>query len=235
MKRLFIIIYLVCMVMIGCRSSELSDTVTESDTEIANEKMLFIASSQVDCENPFPQKCFLVKESADSEYEYFYDAIEGFSYENGYYYTVRVGVTEIENPPVDGAGFRYELIDVIEKIESVENTEIEQVWKLRHMVVGGDAIVPVPDEAMISLNISGENFSGNSGCNTYMGTVGIADLQIQFSSLHMTEIGCEEALMQYEIGYYELLEMVGSYEVSGNQFRLFTADGLLLAEYVSAQ
>lgn len=42
-------------------------------------------------------------------------AIEGFTYEPGYFYTLKVKKTILANPSVDGSNRRYELIKIISK------------------------------------------------------------------------------------------------------------------------
>lgn len=41
--------------------------------------------------------------------------IEGFDYEEGYTYTLKVRITRLKNPPADGSIFSYSLVDVISK------------------------------------------------------------------------------------------------------------------------
>lgn len=76
---------------------------------------LFVGAEQVDCVGVAPQRCLLVKENAESEYVFFYDAIEGFEWEEGHKYELLVEVTEIDNPPADGSSLQYRLIEVVDK------------------------------------------------------------------------------------------------------------------------
>jgi len=43
--------------------------------------------------------------------------IQGFSYEKGYEYLLKVKSTKIKNPPMDGASVIYTLIEVISKVK----------------------------------------------------------------------------------------------------------------------
>jgi len=77
-----------------------------------------IAPTLENCTGVGPQKCMLVREmpaTEDGDWELFYDRIEGFTYEEGYVWTLRVNVTGVENPPADASGLRYELVEVVEK------------------------------------------------------------------------------------------------------------------------
>ncbi|MGB0388596.1 MAG: DUF4377 domain-containing protein [Ardenticatenaceae bacterium] len=77
------------------------------------EKTLFVGPEEVDCQGVAPQKCYLVKDDPNGEWEYFYDQIVGFEWEAGYHYELRVRITPVENPPADASSVTYELIELI--------------------------------------------------------------------------------------------------------------------------
>lgn len=76
---------------------------------------LIVASQQADCVGVGPQKCYLVKESADKDWEFLYQDIGGFRFEPGYEYKLEVRKERIENPPADGSSIKYTLIKEISK------------------------------------------------------------------------------------------------------------------------
>jgi hypothetical protein len=77
---------------------------------------LFVAPQLVDCVGIGPQTCMLVKESPDTDWTYFYDGIDGFDFEPGFYYELRVLRHRVENPSADGSSFRYVLVRLVSKI-----------------------------------------------------------------------------------------------------------------------
>jgi hypothetical protein len=76
---------------------------------------LYINSELVDCEGVAPQQCMQVRTSPDSDWELFYGQVEGFMFEPGYTYKLRVRVTPAESAPADASTLRYVLIEVEEK------------------------------------------------------------------------------------------------------------------------
>ena len=84
------------------------------------EKTLFVGAEQVDCQGLAPQKCYLVKDDPNGEWEYFYDQIGGFQWEAGYNYELRVRITPVENPPADASSVTYELIELISQTPADE-------------------------------------------------------------------------------------------------------------------
>ncbi|WP_062396295.1 DUF4377 domain-containing protein [Methanogenium cariaci] len=104
----------------------LLDTVTENPyqgyqntTEDETTITIQVAPTLEDCTGVGPQQCMLIREmppAEDGGWELFYDQIEGgFTYEEGYLWTLQVSVTEIENPPADASNLHYELVEVVEK------------------------------------------------------------------------------------------------------------------------
>ena len=81
------------------------------------EKTLTVASKKVKCEGVSTQQCFLIKENNQQNWEYFYDPINDFNYEEGFEYVVLVLQEEVENPPQDASSIKLSLIKVISKIK----------------------------------------------------------------------------------------------------------------------
>ncbi len=92
---------------------------------------LFVGPELVDCEGEGPQKCMLVKESPEQEYQLFYDQIEGFNFEEGFEYELLVRQENVENPPAGGSSIRWILVDEVSKVPAetaeapVEETDSE--------------------------------------------------------------------------------------------------------------
>ncbi len=83
-------------------------------------KTLWVAHYRADCGGVGPQKCLLVKEEQYSPWQLFYGQIEGFDYVEGYGYELRVVEEKIDNPPADGTSIRVELIEVINRYDSMD-------------------------------------------------------------------------------------------------------------------
>lgn len=114
---------------VGCKpSSQTSSTQTSNTptttqaTEINKEtnntaeiKILQIAPYKKSCVGAFPMQCLVVNG------DYFYDHIEGFDFEDGYSYTLKVSKTKRCNPkvlndcPQDIGIYKYRLLKVLKK------------------------------------------------------------------------------------------------------------------------
>lgn len=107
MTSLHLFVFTVCVALNSCGD------VGNNQEEIT--KILFIKSKLADCESLMPQKCMLIRENPEEEWAFFYDAITGFDYEEGFHYKIQVRISEIENPPADGSSLAYVLTKVISK------------------------------------------------------------------------------------------------------------------------
>ena len=84
-------------------------------TSNRNERTLIVAPEQVDCVGFRPRKCLQVKENATDEWTYFYSYIDGFNYEPGYEYVLRVETKKRKNPPADAPSVKYTLLEQVSK------------------------------------------------------------------------------------------------------------------------
>ena len=83
--------------------------------ESSETKHYFVADHRVDCVGSGPMKCLLVRERPADDWQFFYNGIEGFHYEEGFEYEIKVRVYGVNNPPADGSSKRYVLKSIISK------------------------------------------------------------------------------------------------------------------------
>jgi len=76
---------------------------------------LFVAPHEVECIGVGPRTCLQTRESPTDEWTLFYDAIEGFEFEPGFFYELRVAVYTVDPVPADGSSLRYVLREVVSK------------------------------------------------------------------------------------------------------------------------
>ena len=74
-----------------------------------------VGPEMLPCFGVGPQMCLYVRPYGSPGWEYFYGEIEGFAYEPGFEYVIRIERTTVRNPPADGSIYRFRLIDVIKK------------------------------------------------------------------------------------------------------------------------
>ena len=76
---------------------------------------LYVAPHTVECEGVGPMECLLVREDPGAPWRTFYGAIQGFIYEPGWEYSLRVARRKVADPPADRSSFTYHLIRILEQ------------------------------------------------------------------------------------------------------------------------
>jgi glyoxylase-like metal-dependent hydrolase (beta-lactamase superfamily II) len=85
---------------------------------------LYVNSELVDCVGVAVQQCMLVRENPNTDWKSFYEQINGFEFQNGYEYKLKIKVTEIKNPPADASSLKYSLVEILEKNIVDDSTQI---------------------------------------------------------------------------------------------------------------
>ena len=67
------------------------------------------------------QPVLLVKANDDTSWRAVYEGIEGFDYEPGYEYKLRIKAKQLADPPQDASSVRYSLLELISKIPARSN------------------------------------------------------------------------------------------------------------------
>ena len=73
------------------------------------------------CQGVGEQQCYLVQKNdqiGSNDWSLFYNEIEGFQYEEGFFYTLQVRIEQVENPPADGSSLKYILVKILSKEEA---------------------------------------------------------------------------------------------------------------------
>jgi hypothetical protein len=79
------------------------------------ETIIYINNQQEDCVGVAPQKCMQIKYHPTEDWQYFYENIQGFNFESGFFYKLKVDIQNVEKPAADTSSKKYILIEIIEK------------------------------------------------------------------------------------------------------------------------
>lgn len=86
--------------------------------EKVTEKTLFVGPEREACIGVVLQSCYLIKENIEDEWELLYEEIEGFEYEEGWSYKLRVEQQALDESSADGSPSRLILIEVMSKVKA---------------------------------------------------------------------------------------------------------------------
>ncbi len=224
-QRLFILL-LAAAVIVGCTANGEPEALEPTATP--EEMTLYVAAETADCMGAAPQTCLQVKTDPNGEWELFYDTIEGFTYEAGYAYELRVSKLTIQNPPADSAAVRYTLLEVVSKTPGtdIENEVIVDLdgtqWTLTAMGPADALVTPLPDNP-IELEFKDGQVLGTAGCNHFFASYTIAAAgEITISAAGSTMMACAEEIMARESQFLTALQAATAYELG---------DGTLTIQY----
>ena len=189
----------------------------------SGEKTIYVGPRQVDCVGVAPQKCLLVKEKPGDDWTMYYDQIQGFDYEPGYEYELRIVEEEVENPPADASSIRWTLVEVVSKTRSLEGT----IWVLESYLNSEGVLVgPLPD-SHATANFQDGQVDGNASCNSYFGSYELgSDGKLTIGALGMTEMYCmPDELMAQESDFLAALGRSASYLITEDNLQIEDAAG----------
>lgn len=106
MKKYISIIALSLVGLAGCQSN------TKPTDNI---QTIEVAPALVDCVGVGPMKCMEIKREGSSQWELMYNSIDGFNFESGNKYKLKVRVEERKNPPMDASSQKWSLVEIISK------------------------------------------------------------------------------------------------------------------------
>lgn len=82
----------------------------------ARTKFIYVASQKVPCTSGVARtECLQVREAKDQPWRIYHGTIEGFRFEPGIEYRLRVLEEDVPNPPADGSSLRWTLDLVVEQ------------------------------------------------------------------------------------------------------------------------
>jgi heat shock protein HslJ len=198
------------------------------------EKTVYVGPVKVDCVGVAPQTCMLVKESPNDKWGLYYDQIEGFDYEPGYEYELRIVEEKVDNPPADASSIRWVLVEVVSKTRSLEGT----TWVLESYLNNEGMLASALPDREVTASFEDGQVTGNASCNNYFGDYRFhGDNKLTVTVMGMTEMYCApDALMAQEADYLAALNKSATYviaedklqieDVGGNEVLVFSAQSV---------
>jgi len=204
-----------------------------------HESIYWVNSYRVDCVGVGPMKCMLIKKGADlneGEWLNFYSRIEGFDYEPGFIYKLKVKEEQLKNVPADASSIKYSLIEILEK-EADPKVALTGDWDLVKMngepfdlpeFRGTAAILP-----KIHIDYLDMQISGVDGCNNFSGKIkAIDDSSIEWGPLAATGKMCPD--MTLANAFSSTFNEVKQYRLGGDKLSFLDEQATELLEFTRA-
>lgn len=159
-----------------------------------------VKENTVPCEGLAPMDCMQVKEGSAKSWSNFYSAIEGFDYQPGYQYKLKVIKTKrTGNTPADASAYTYQLKKVVYK-KKMPNSNTTAFYLNKKMVlVQLNGKKNTSGKVYLTLDGDRHTISGKSGCSRFNATYKqLAGSSIELSLLMGTMMACDQESMQLE-------------------------------------
>ncbi len=169
----------------------------------------YVAPLQSDCDGAALQKCFLVRRQPNENWVMLYSQIEGFDYEPGFSYRIKVNRKSVKHPPADGSKYKYILVEMLEKkdvtADIVPSDLTGREWKLEYMRCEDTSYLIEDAVPFIRFEEDGK-VHGFAGCNNFFGSYTLKGRTIRISDVGATRKICEETMI-LEQAFLKLLSM----------------------------
>lgn len=196
------------------------------------EKTLWVNSAKVDCVGVGPMQCYQIKESEEDPWTFFYQQIDGFDFQPGYIYRLKVQVEslDIEETLADKSNLEYTLVEVLSK-EVDPVSALNDLWKLTELNGSEiDATAQTGELPNMELNTRNETVLGFDGCNNYRGKIEkVTDKELVFGPMLSTRKLCPDMTLPNQLG--PTLSTVSTYKKDGLELQLFDATGSLVCRF----
>lgn len=163
-----------------------------------------VKENTVPCVGVAPMDCMQVKEGNAKEWSNFYSTIEGFNYQPGYEYKLKVVRTKRENIPADASAYTYRLKKLISKkqVKTIDASYLNKKMVLSQ--INGKNMSN--GKVYLTIDNTKNSIYGKSGCNRFNAGYQLNGNQIQINLLMGTLMACDPESMQLEQEFKTTIE-----------------------------
>lgn len=164
-----LLVFIVLMALSGCASKKL---------QITSAEIWWINGSKVDCSGVGPVKCLQIQKSdtlQPGNWQNLYTEIEGFNFQSGYLYKVKISESKLEPSkiPADGSSIKYKLVEILEKMPD-PRFALHDLWVLE--AINGETVKKPENDNQrplpaIEINVTEMRVMGSDGCNRLTGSI----------------------------------------------------------------
>jgi heat shock protein HslJ len=222
----------------------LSACATAQPTEIpvqnqsGTSQIIFIAPELKECVGVGPMECMQMADSKDGPWSLFYNQIEGFTFEPGFLYELRVRSEQVANPPADESSIRYILEEVVSKSDVEATPAADGLagsnWTLNEISLNQDGVLTAPvGERPVTIEFQDGRAAGNATCNRFTGGYTADASALSFGPAASTRMLCPgDDLNAQEFAFFQVLQLTSSYTIVDDTLTLLSAEGVTLASFV---
>lgn len=190
----------------------------------------WVNSYKTECTGVAPMHCMLIQKGdriQEDSWQNFYSNIEGFEYQPGYIYKLKVKEEQLDpsNVPADASSIKYTLLKMEEKKQD-QTLRLNDIWLLTS--IKGAPINPQelkrPNSVpILEIHIAKHRILGTDGCNQYGGQlIKLNQTEIEFGAMMGTKKMCSD--IEISDAFNQAMSIVKAYKLDGMELTLFDAE-----------
>ncbi|MBJ7879456.1 META domain-containing protein [Gelidibacter salicanalis] len=178
---------------------------------VPSDKIIYINNTLIACADGASEKCFQIKITEDGAWQAYPGTIEGFEYEEGLFYKLKVSENATDNTSAEAELPSYSLVEVLEKSNTTLTVD-NGYW----------IVVDILDTSKLPRNpvfsVTENTIEGNTSCNKFSGTLEIDKHTFKPNIVKSTEMGCNT--LSVEQLFLKTLQEVERYKIEGDSLLL---------------
>ncbi|MGG8496629.1 DUF4377 domain-containing protein [Tenacibaculum sp. TC6] len=189
------------------------------------EKIIWVNSTKVPCTGVAPMQCLQIQTGEQlnpDNWSLLYDPIEGFTYQPGMLYKLKVIVQNLDSStvPADASTQKYILKELLSKQPDV-SLNLHDIWMLTHIRKEGISIDEEKERPRLEIKLADKKIVGKGVCNRFSGgIVKATDTTLIFTNhIIRTEMYCSNIAI--ENTFLNTLPKTATYTIANNQLYLF--------------
>lgn len=186
----------------------------------------FVNDHRMECSQLPEQGCLQVKQKPKDAWSAWARPIEGFTFQPGYTYKLKVQVKAVYNPTTETTGDRYFLKKVVRQTKTdfdPANYIYDKDWYLT-TVWDDTTYINLLDSSTVffTFNKAENRLSGKGICNRFTGRHQMIGDSLSVSQVASTKMACEG--MQFEQVLLGLIQHMAGYTVTPSRLVLYSYD-----------
>jgi heat shock protein HslJ len=196
----------------------------------AQTKTFYLNSQQKSCTGAGPMQCIQYKEKQNETWKLLYQPIEGFTYEEGFLYKLKVKQVRVKNPPADGSSVHFVLKKVISK-EKDNNMEVQLAkapdgkYLLTALLMDGK-LTDVSGKAYEVAFRKADSEINTKICNNICGRFTVDGNKIKFGPMRSTRMMCPD--MSHENALSQAFAEIDNFSYEKAKLHLKKGDQILV-------
>ena len=229
MKKIIALILLTSVISCSQTKNIKKETIVNS-----NNQVYWVNSSKVPCTGVTPMNCLQVQKNEvinPNQWEFFYDEINGFEYEEGFIYKIEVKEEQLpkNEVPADASSIRYTLIKVISKTAK-KNNRLHDIWALKTLQ-GKPIDLGKSKRPQVEFNLNTMRFSGTDGCNQIFSQMKkVSATALDLGIVASSRMACED--MKIADAFHKQLNNVKTYQIKGLTLSLLDKNGIEILSFL---